>query len=313
MEKSVIPDEKVEELFCYEVSREDWYTRWIGVTKSGKYYNIETHEYTVGSGYSYYNIYYPIEPDEVGYYQKIAEGRRKIEEFKRLEEESARLDDQKQLFTNGSDRDFYKKKKTDIIWWVKEKKAGIHVFSFDKETVFNLMTDYPNKLTPQQKEIFDKENPYWKAYFQKKNANEIPPEIKYVDDITPEEYMQLRHDVGWVEFPLEQAKACIDNAYYVLCVREGDRAIGVARLLWDGGYIAFLSDVIVDSDYQGQGIGRKLVESCIIKLKKDMKPGYKVKITLNSAKGKEAFYEKFGFKVRPNDDAGAGMDQWIEV
>lgn len=313
MEKSVIPDEKVEELFCYEVSREDWYTRWIGVTKSGKYYNIETHEYNVGSGYSYYNIYYPIEPDEVGYYQKIAEGRRKIEEFKRLEEESARLDDQKQLFTNGSDRDFYKKKKTDIIWWVKEKKAGIHVFSFDKETVFNLMTDYPNKLTPQQKEIFDKENPYWKAYFQKKNANEIPPEIKYVDDITPEEYMQLRHDVGWVEFPLEQAKACIDNAYYVLCVREGDRAIGVARLLWDGGYIAFLSDVIVDSDYQGQGIGRKLVESCIIKLKKDMKPGYKVKITLNSAKGKEAFYEKFGFKVRPNDDVGAGMDQWIEV
>ena len=313
MEKSVIPDEKVEELFCYEVSREDWYTRWIGVTKSGKYYNIETHEYNAGSGYSYYNIYYPIEPDEVGYYQKIAEGRRKIEEFKRLEEECARLDDQKQLFTNGSDRDFYKKKKTDIIWWVKEKKAGIHVFSFDKETVFNLMTDYPNKLTPQQKEIFDKENPYWKAYFQKKNANEIPPEIKYVDDITPEEYMQLRHDVGWVEFPLEQAKARIDNAYYVLCVREGDRAIGVARLLWDGGYIAFLSDVIVDSDYQGQGIGRKLVESCIIKLKKDMKPGYKVKITLNSAKGKEAFYEKFGFKVRPNDDAGAGMDQWIEV
>ena len=74
-----------------------------------------------------------------------------------------------------------------------------------------------------------------------------------------------------------------------------------------------LSDVIVDSAYQGQGIGRKLVESCIIKLKKDMKPGYKVKITLNSAKGKEAFYEKFGFKVRPNEDAGAGMDQWLEV
>ena len=42
-----------------------------------------------------------------------------------------------------------------------------------------------------------------------------------------------------------------------------------------------------------------------------MKPGYKVKITLNSAKGKETFYEQFGFKVRPNDDAGAGMDQWL--
>ena len=135
--------------------------------------------------------------------------------------------------------------------------------------------------------------------------------IRYVDYITPEEYMDLRKKVGWVQFPLEEAKACIDNAYMVLCVRDDERAIGVVRLLWDGGYIAFLSDVIVEAEYQGRGIGRKLVEACLQKLQSDMKPGYKVKITLNSAKGKEPFYEKFGFKVRPNEDAGPGMDQWI--
>ncbi len=135
--------------------------------------------------------------------------------------------------------------------------------------------------------------------------------IKFGDYITPEEYMGLRKVVGWVEFPLEQAKACIDKAYMVMCVRDDDKAIGVVRLLWDGGYIAFLSDVIVAPEYQGQGIGRKLVETSIAKLKEGMKPGYKVKITLNSAKDKEHFYEKFGFKVRPNDDAGPGMDQWL--
>lgn len=135
--------------------------------------------------------------------------------------------------------------------------------------------------------------------------------IHYVDYVTPEEYMELRKIVGWVQFPLEEAKACIDNAYVVLCVRDDDKAIGVVRLLWDGGYIAFLSDVIVIPEYQGQGIGRKLVEACLQKLKNDLKPGYKVKITLNSAKGKEPFYEKFGFKERPNEDSGAGMDQWI--
>ena len=36
------------------------------------------------------------------------------------------------------------------------------------------------------------------------------------------------------------------------------------RLLWDGGYIAFLSDVIVDPKYQGQGIGHKLVEASML-------------------------------------------------
>ncbi|MBR4161948.1 MAG: GNAT family N-acetyltransferase [Solobacterium sp.] len=135
--------------------------------------------------------------------------------------------------------------------------------------------------------------------------------IRYADDISPEEYLELRRKAGWIELPIEQAKAGIKNAYMVQCVRDGEKAIGMARLLWDGGYIAFLSDVIVDAEYQGRGIGRRLVESCIQKLKDDMKPGYKVKITLSSAKGKEAFYEKFGFEVRPHDNCGAGMDQWL--
>ena len=135
--------------------------------------------------------------------------------------------------------------------------------------------------------------------------------IRFTDDITPEEYMELRRKVGWVEFPAEEAKACVENAYFVLCVRDGDRAVGVVRLLWDGGYVAFLSDLVVDPAYQGQGIGRKLVEAVIRRIRDDMEPGYKVKLTLNSSKGKEPFYEKFGFRARPNEDAGAAMDQWL--
>jgi len=62
--------------------------------------------------------------------------------------------------------------------------------------------------------------------------------IRYTDSITAEEYMELRKKVGWMQFPLEQAEACVKNAYMIVCVRDDDRAIGVARLLWDGGYIA---------------------------------------------------------------------------
>ena len=135
--------------------------------------------------------------------------------------------------------------------------------------------------------------------------------IQYTDSITPEEYMELRRKVGWMEFPLDEAKNCVENAYMVICVRNEGKAIGVVRLLWDGGYVAFLSDVVVDPAYQGQGIGRKLVEAVIRRIKADMKPGWKVKLNLNAAKGKEPFYEKFGFRERPNEQAGAGMDQWL--
>ena len=96
--------------------------------------------------------------------------------------------------------------------------------------------------------------------------------VRITDQITPEEYMDLRRKVGWVEFPVEEAKACVENAYLVLSVRDGEKAIGLVRLLWDGGYVAFLSDLIVDPTYQGQGIGRELVETVIRRIRKSYFP-----------------------------------------
>ena len=43
---------------------------------------------------------------------------------------------------------------------------GVLEFSFDKQTVFNLFADYPHKLTTEQREIFDKENPYWADFLE---------------------------------------------------------------------------------------------------------------------------------------------------
>ncbi len=36
--------------------------------------------------------------------------------------------------------------------------------------------------------------------------------IEYGNEITAEEYMELRRLVGWMEFPLEEAQAGLDNA-----------------------------------------------------------------------------------------------------
>ena len=47
----------VEELFCYYANKDDQSAKWIGVTKSGKYYNVETHTYNIGSAYSNSHIH----------------------------------------------------------------------------------------------------------------------------------------------------------------------------------------------------------------------------------------------------------------
>ncbi len=61
---------------------------------------------------------------------------------------------------------FYKNDSTQKIWWVESEVMDDFRFSFDKKIIFNLFKDYPKKLNKEQKEIFDKENPYWADFFK---------------------------------------------------------------------------------------------------------------------------------------------------
>lgn len=63
---------------------------------------------------------------------------------------------------------FYKNDEADKIWWVDNAKdeKGVFLFSFDKKKVYNLFSDYPWKLTSEEKFIFDKENPSWAEFFK---------------------------------------------------------------------------------------------------------------------------------------------------
>ena len=60
---------------------------------------------------------------------------------------------------------FYKNYEDDVIWWVESEYKGEWLFTFDKKTIFNMFADYPWKLTPEQKKIFDEENPDWAEFF----------------------------------------------------------------------------------------------------------------------------------------------------
>jgi len=67
----------------------------------------------------------------------------------------------------ASSDEFYKNEPDDLIYWKETPNVhGEWLFSFDRQTVFNLFEDYPWKLTTQQKEIFDRENPYWREFFK---------------------------------------------------------------------------------------------------------------------------------------------------
>ena len=131
--------------------------------------------------------------------------------------------------------------------------------------------------------------------------------------ITPEEYMEMRKVVEWSAFPLEQAAEGIKNTFILICFRVDGKPVALGRAVSDRGYVVYIADVIVIPEYQGNGLGRKIMESLMEQIKASMKPGYRIMITLMAAQGKEKFYNKFGFVDRPSEFYGCGMHQWIEA
>jgi GNAT superfamily N-acetyltransferase len=135
--------------------------------------------------------------------------------------------------------------------------------------------------------------------------------IVYKNDISVEDYNVLRASAGWLTIHPEQAKVGLKGSALLIAAKDGDITVGTARLVWDGGDAALIKDVLVLPEYQGQGIGTAMMTQIMDFLKSKLKPGYCIQIDLMSAMGKETFYEKFGFSVRPRENRGAGMDMRI--
>jgi len=137
--------------------------------------------------------------------------------------------------------------------------------------------------------------------------------ITYKNSIPTTEYNNLRVGAGWRGLSLEQAEEGLRNSAFLISAWDGDRPVGVARVISDRGYIYLIVDVIVTPDYQGQGIGRHMVEEIETWLLQEKEGKPTMMVYLMAAEGKESFYEQFGFRHRPGEGhMGAGMTKWME-
>ena len=136
--------------------------------------------------------------------------------------------------------------------------------------------------------------------------------LTYTEKMTADEYNELRLSVDWKPLTPGQADRGLANTTFLVAARDGEKIVGMGRVLFDFGYTAYLGDVIVRPEYQGHGIGTMIVTALKDKVMEAAEPGDKIMFILGAAKGKEAFYEQFGFKKRPNDFNGSGMSMWRE-
>ena len=137
-------------------------------------------------------------------------------------------------------------------------------------------------------------------------------DITYTNTISPEDCDKLRNSAGWPQMHPDQIRIGLANSAFIISAKDGNATVGMARIVPDGGYVAFIVDVLVLPEYQSKGIGKAMMGKIMEYIRGNLHEGYCIQVDLMAAKGKEGFYEKFGFARRPGEFFGCGMTQRIK-
>jgi GNAT superfamily N-acetyltransferase len=131
--------------------------------------------------------------------------------------------------------------------------------------------------------------------------------------LTAKDFIALRVSAGWGELLEQQAQDALKNSLFTISVMDQGQVIGMGRLVGDGVYICYVQDLVILPNYQEKGIGKSIMERLIAYTKEHGVPETNVTLGLFAAKGKEEFYQKLGFTIRPNENRGAGMELSIRI
>ena len=84
------------------------------------------------------------------------------------------------------------------------------------------------------------------------------------------------------------------HANLIISAWDEDKLIGISRSLTDFSYVAYLSDLAVDVQYQKQGVGKRLIQETKAKLEQDC-----MLVLLAAPKARE-YYGPLGFEQHPS-------------
>ena len=133
-------------------------------------------------------------------------------------------------------------------------------------------------------------------------------EITYTEEkkFTQDEVQRLFLSVGWVsgQYPARLYKALMHSST-VITAWDGDRLVGLVRLIDDSELVAYMHYVLVDPAYHGRGIAGTMIGM----VKEKYRNYLYIEIMPEESKN-ASFYEKHGFQVMPD---GVAMLSLIHI
>ena len=121
-------------------------------------------------------------------------------------------------------------------------------------------------------------------------------EIKYDKEINLVSLLDLYNSVNWLNYTNDENRGKLQDAirnssFVVSAWSESNKLIGLARCISDDVSICYLQDILINPNFQRQGIGRKLLSNCLDRFKH-----VRTKLLLTDDEEKQRlFYESFGY------------------
>ena len=124
------------------------------------------------------------------------------------------------------------------------------------------------------------------------------------------EFLEMVKSVGWKTDSKLQVEKALKNTMYMVKATVDGKLAGIGRVVGDYSIVCILTDICVKPEFQGHGIGLKITTELKRLIENNIAEGEKMQIELTPTAGNEAFYEKAGFKYKP--DKITGMYLWIK-
>ncbi|HEY2622042.1 MAG TPA: GNAT family N-acetyltransferase [Dyella sp.] len=110
-----------------------------------------------------------------------------------------------------------------------------------------------------------------------------------------DEYRALRSAAGLSAMTPEAAAVGLPASWCSVCVRHESELIGMGRVVGDGGLFLFVVDIAVAPAWQGQGLGRRIMQALMDEV--HARAPARAMIGLIADGTASRLYQQFGFKL----------------
>jgi ribosomal protein S18 acetylase RimI-like enzyme len=76
-----------------------------------------------------------------------------------------------------------------------------------------------------------------------------------------EAYVRIRQAAGLSQIGLQAAVRGLPNTLFGVSILLGEKVVGIGRIIGDGGCFYQIVDIAVLPEYQGQGLGKRIMNA----------------------------------------------------